>query len=455
MNVILSAIFGFYSDSILIDELHINISGSFRLNRHTLSHEDSLHRSSQPADRLPSGAELLETKQSQTFHRIETSSNGERPGSATGDNSTGIEREGTEKWENFLTNTWNTVRVNKRLQALEDGVDKLFAILDILTAGQNEMRSRKEVRPNNDEELSRLREDIDQLRRGEMDLSELNSLKENFDTEVLNLKERLGSIESLPNRLDEIEGKLADIFETHPKHDKRLSDLEDKFTSTQTNTEEVSEIQERPDKMEEEEEDENELRLKSALLDIEDLKKNNRQEDIENMAKNIAEDVNKLKKILDEFVTRREISDVVRWPQLEDALNVKRSDGSKEKIELNNNQDAVETREVEVSADMKSTSPKVQEEEEEVAQREHNTEDRGDEREESIIAEKPSAHEFKEMDLYRHPSAEIQECLQKLGDITGTFVDFESKVTTALAEGDQREKTIVQMKKDIQGESPN
>ena len=349
-----------------------------------------------------------------------------------------IANEGGENGENYLSGSWNTVRVNKRLQALEDGVDKLFAMLDIITAGQNELRSRKEKKTVDNGDLSKLKEDINQLRKGGNDQSGLDLMKGDIDKQLSSMNERLRGIESMLSRLDELEAKLGAAFESNSSLHKKLNDLEARHNAGNTNADGASNIQERRD-------EEDESALKNALLDIENLKNKNRRDEFENIARTIAEDLNKVRETLAGFVVRQEIEDMVRWPQLEDALNVRGFVKGRDGVDGSSrdaNQNVVDVEEI--VADARPGN-------EEDANEKKEGEDNAKESKESISVADVSGDDVKEPGMTSHPSQEMIDCLQRISDLASTFGAFESRFNATIAGNDSREESIEELKKDVQG----
>ena len=396
-----------------------------------------LYSTFQPLERLPSGAELLSNRKSLVHSLTLADDNAD---TSAANSKGGVANEGGGSGEKYLTSSWNTVRVNKRLQALEDGVDKLFAMLDILTAGQNELRSRKETKTVDNGDLSKLKEDIDQLRKGGNDQGDLDLMKGDIDKKLVSMNERLGSIESMLSKIDELERKLGVALESNSSLHKKLNMLEAKYNAGNANAEdEASKVQERwRDEM-----DEN--ALKNALLEIEDLKRKGRQEEFQTIAMKLAEDLNKVKETLAGFVVRQEIEDMVRWPQLEDALNVRGFAKGKDGVDgadRDGNQNVLHLDKEEADEAGNEYANAKKEDEEDAK-----------ELKELITVEDVGKDEEKEPNTAFHPSPEMIECLQRISDLASTFGAFESRFNATMASNDSREKTIVELKKDMEGKS--
>ena len=452
-------------------------------NRLRKSHDEILQRlnkieqnapSFQTFERLPSGAELLLARKSLVSQRPLGDSMEESP-AVSGDPKGGIGNEGGEGREKYLSNSWNNVRVNKRLQALEDGVDKLFAMLDILTAGQNELRNRNAGTADNDD-LDKLREEIGQLQKVGSDTGDTSQMKNAFDKELSGMKERLDSIESQLNRLSEFEKSLGSVSESNSSLDKRLNDLEATLNSSSLNEHEAHEHRNEKD----------DGALKDALDEIEKLKKNSRQEDLENMVKNFADDLKKMNEMLGDIVKRQEIEEMVRWPQLEDAFNlrgflesqeklqeVRRSDDEEKGEAKEENGDSGKGEDAEIDEKHENGNPvldmiAVEESNENDAKHDgsrSNTEielakmqNNGSRSNTEVELAKTQSHgsrsntEIALAKTQSHPSPEMKECLQRIGDLASTFGTFEERFKAVVASSGSTEQAVEQLKKDVQGE---
>ena len=355
----------------------------------------------------------------------------------------GIANEGGDSRGKYLSNSWNTVRVNKRLQALEDGVDKLFAMLDILTAGQNELRNRNGGTADS-EDLEKLREEIGQLQKVGSDTGDASQMKDAFDKELASMKERLDNIESQLNRLNELEKTLGTVSDSNSSLEKRLNDLEVKYNSSSMNEHEAHQHRNGVD----------DGAFKDALDEIEKLKKSNRQEDLENMLKNFADDLKKMNEMLAGVVKRQEIEDMVHWPQLEDAFNVRGFIESQEKLQ------EVRKSEDEEKVEIKEEESDMKEKEDAGIDGKHESENStfdmtvAEEDDESVVKHEKSRSNT-EIELTKtpsHPSPEMKECLQRIGDLASTFGTFEERFNAVVASSDSTEQTVEQLKKDVKGE---
>ena len=164
-----------------------------------------------PLDSLPSGEELLSKRRG----LLDNSKNENSPVEARVSlYNEEVEESGEPEGGKFLNNSWNNVRVNKRLQALEDGVDKLFAMLDILTNEQKKLKGAYKNDRENDvaEEMKKLKDDVTAMR------TRLDKMS-GFEDDISVVNKRLDIVEQTLETLKATDKNLADL-------EKRIHDLE-------------------------------------------------------------------------------------------------------------------------------------------------------------------------------------------------------------------------------------
>eukprot|EP00112_Aurelia_sp_Birch-Aquarium-sp1_P014876 Seg3243.2 transcript_id=Seg3243.2/GoldUCD/mRNA.D3Y31 product="Glutamine-rich protein 2" protein_id=Seg3243.2/GoldUCD/D3Y31 len=323
-------------------------------------------------DSLPSGQELLDKGRQEATRAGEESSQGqgalenqnsEESVEDKGDMKESIEKEGnisegdprgggktdgsenissTETKENgsandanqgnYFNTTWNNVRVNKRLQAIEDGVDKLFSMLDILTAEQHKLEDQYTKNESVDkegvnmEDFMKLKDKLDSVAEkdagpetsGAAEVAE----SKDFESNIAEIKERLEKLESEANSNTDIKERLNQL-------EANKSDSPKKNLSEATIN---ADIKERPNQIEANRSDS----PKRSLSDdnISDLKKKLREieaknkefamkQDLDRFEKDVNAAIERLRKVIDGLISKGDMEEYVTWPGLEDALNVR------------------------------------------------------------------------------------------------------------------------------------
>ena len=397
----------------------------------------------QSFDQLPSAAELLASRRSLEDPSARDIATEERP-AMNNDAEGGRGVEGGENKEQYLHNSWNTVRVNKRLQALEDGVDKLFSMLDILTAGHNELKNKKTNVPVDNENINKLREEIEMLKKGVSDKKDgeginmgIAGLKESFETELAKLKKNI----------DNIEEKLNDKIDTlNSNFDKRLNDIEGKYGSSVSHADEDASANERPGFDEE---------LKKTLLEMKNFMKSDRWQDFASRVKTLEDEVAKINGKLGGFVTRKEIEDAVRWPELEEALNVRGMGKEKRDEEDNDKNEAKQKEEVKIKEEKDDKIDVKSSKEEDQGKEEDNRQEEGertlDENQAKLVVNEDHS-EDKGLHTPSHPSPEMRECLRRISNLASLFGTMESRFDSILSDNGAAERNMEDIKREVQGE---
>ncbi|XP_065063981.1 paramyosin-like isoform X2 [Rhopilema esculentum] len=350
-----------------------------------------------PLDSLPSGEELLSKRRGLLDNSKNESSPVEGQVSLYNEE---VEESGEPGSGKFLNNSWNNVRVNKRLQALEDGVDKLFAMLDILTNEQKKLKGAYNNDRENDivEEMRKLKDDVTAM---QTRLDKMNG----FENDIAAVNKRLDIVE-----------QTLDTFKASNKNlanDDVISDLEKR---------------------------------------LRDLEATNSKDDYSKFDKELAD----LKKRIEGLTPRKEMVEYVKWSALEDALDVRGylkrgSENDKDTPEKDDiqkegsiarksvNEERLPSR-TESGKNQRERSPEKLDSVDgtsleggsEINRGEnengsHTSE--GDKQDgtqlttEDQAFEPPSGKESQE----RHPSAALQDCLRRLSEMASKYGDMESK----------------------------
>ena len=331
-----------------------------------------------PLDHLPSGADLLLNKQNLADEAADVE---ERPALAANGN---VVDEGGSSKDQYLHTSWNNVRVNKRLSTLEDGVGKLFSMLDILTAGHSELMNRNDKGKMNAEWLEKLEKEVEDIRnklnsvtgQTEMDKVEekLNGLESKLDkfehmakniSDLTSLHSELASkLNAIATRLNDIEAKhsadmsaieantlaaiVSRLNDIEAKHSadmsaieantlaaivSRLNDIETKHSADMSAIEASNAVERQLMTGSNDVND-----LDARLEEMRRLAKEVGGERVDRMIKVIGREIDDLKEKTSDFVSRQDIEDVVRWPALENALNARypnEEEDGKKKEDLN------------------------------------------------------------------------------------------------------------------------
>ena len=238
----------------------------------------------------------------------------------------------------YFNTTWNNVRVNKRLQAIEDGVDTLFSMLDILTAEHNKLEDKYKKNENMDkegismEDFMKLKEKLDSVSERaagsetevvESGIAETAKSKD-FESDIAEIKERLQKLESEANVNADIKGRLNRVDSSKsdlPKRDFTDDDIRD---------------------------------LKKRLSEIEAKDKDfakvfAAKEDLERLEKGVADSNDRLIKTMGGFMPKGDMKEYVTWPALEHALNVRgyteQRENPKQRVTGNGDETAIGNRE--------------------------------------------------------------------------------------------------------------
>ena len=290
-----------------------------------------------PLDHLPSGADLLLNKQNLADEAADVE---ERPALAANGN---VVDEGGSSKDQYLHTSWNNVRVNKRLSTLEDGVGKLFSMLDILTAGHSELMNRNDKGKMNAEWLEKLEKEVEDIR------NKLNSVT--GQTEMDKVEEKLNGLESKLDKFEHMAKNISDLTSLHSELASklnaivtRLNDIEAKHSADMSAIEANTlaaivsrlndiEAKHSADMSAIEASNAVERQLMTGSNDVNDLDARLEEmrrlakevggERVDRMIKVIGREIDDLKEKMSDFVSRQDIEDVVRWPALENALNAR------------------------------------------------------------------------------------------------------------------------------------
>ena len=234
----------------------------------------------------------------------------------------------------YFNTTWNNVRVNKRLQAIEDGVDTLFSMLDILTAEHNKLEDKykKNREGISMEAFMKLKEKLDSVAENaagsetgvvESGLVEATESKD-FESDITEIKERLQKLESEAN-------VNANIKESLNRVDASKSDLPKRdFTD-----DDISDLKKRLSEIEAKDKD-----FATVFATKQDLEK---------LEKGVADSNDRLIKTMDGLMPKGDMEEYVTWPALEHALNVRgyteQRDNPKQRVIGNGDEMAIGNRE--------------------------------------------------------------------------------------------------------------
>eukprot|EP00794_Sanderia_malayensis_P019418 gene19418-21342_t len=354
--------------------------------------------------------------QAERDSKMVTTTDGDRPpvaplgserGTSHGDDVTG------NSDQQMFKKSWQSFRVNKRLQTVEDGVEKLFSLLDVLAEDQRKMgklvegidEEQKAMKIAKEEEDAKISEEV------ESEADEPKFDPEEQENKLRELEDKLIRMMGEDNgRTAEEIGRLA----------AGMSQLGKKFEDFEVAVTKLSEDQEKKG------EEDSEMERKRCEAE------KNIKEEMEELKRRMKMSLNTLKSLMNGVASKEELEDCVRWPALEDALNVrefKRKNGGSGGDEEQRKEDVRTGGKVTEDNDEEGLGEDVRRDTA-VASGDGNGSIEEEEKKpldisEKNIEEKTAGNAIKSK---QHPSEDIKECLRRMSSITLMYDKLQSKV---------------------------